>query len=64
MVPDVVGDALDDPPEHVGGGVLGEEVEDEPVADVAAIHQIVQQAALVEGERAKVRSVENTFCTF
>ena len=44
-------------PEHVGGGVLGEQVEQEPVADVAAAEKIVGEAHVLRGEVTEPKSV-------
>ena len=44
-------------PEHVGGGVLGEEVEQEPVADVATAEEIVGEAHVLRGEVTEPKSV-------
>ena len=43
-------------PEHVGGCVLGEQVEQEPVADVAAAEEIVGEAHVLRGEVAEPKS--------
>ena len=43
-------------PEHVGGGVLGEQVEQEPVADVATAEEIVGEAHVLRGEVTEPKS--------
>ena len=43
-------------PEHVGGCVLGEQVEQEPVADVAAAEEIVGEAHVLRGEVTEPKS--------
>ena len=44
-------------PEHVGGCVLGEQVEQEPVADVATAEEIVGEAHVLRGEVTEPKSV-------
>ena len=44
-------------PEHVGGGVLGEQVEQEPVADVATAEEVVGEAHVLRGEVTEPKSV-------
>ena len=47
---------LEDPLVDVGVGVLGQEGEDEPVADVAAGQEVVDQVAVGVGEGAHAES--------
>ena len=53
FLPDDLGRGFEDPPEHVRVGVLGQQVQDEPISDVANIHQLVQRLELLDAERSR-----------
>ena len=55
VFPEALRDGLDDPPVHVRARVLGQQLEDEPVADVAPAQEVVDHGDVLNGECAKTR---------